>query len=35
MIESKRSDKKKNQAEIVKALMKDPTLSERQLAEKT
>ena len=35
MIESKRSDKKKNQANVVKELIKDPTLSERELAKKT
>lgn len=33
--ESKRADKKKNQAEVVKALIKEPTLTERELAKKT
>ena len=33
--ESKRADKKKNQSEVVKALIKEPTLTERELAKKT
>jgi hypothetical protein len=35
MIESKRADKKKNQAKVVKALIKDPALTERELAKAT
>lgn len=35
MIESKRADKKKNQAKVIKALVKDPWLTERELAKET
>lgn len=33
-IESKRADKKKNQAKVIKELIKNPSLTERELAKK-